>query len=410
MTIPSPCGLAITSVTSDNQYLYALAPDRKTVYKLDTCGRIICVFKLTQKYNRIHYCGGRFYATVSGETTRIYVLNGCFTETEYISPDFPCEPTCTDNCSNRGCRCPGIRELFIGPSGNCNEGTCMLVIATPQNSYVANSNGKILSSLSYAGRNKNYTAVAENNGILFEGLESTTSNSSYIRATLLATGQTKLQRLPCGYKVKGFFCYDRRLYAFITKNAFHAYVAAICVFVSSGVLCGEILSLPEDADCENCFDESCGCRCESTSCGCVSSNQSDFCDSAVSGDSTDGGACDCDVDELCRLFNCIKKLCKNRPSSCACGSCVNGCGCGYGNSQGCGCACGDNTANGGCCNGGTLSCTSFPQCNCNDSDADSDNCLPMPVCPDNACFPGCARPQSTVCSCDDLKVSFSATK
>ena len=102
MTIATPCGLAVTSLTSDNEYLYALQPDRKTVYKLDTCGRILCTFKLCRKYNRIHYCGGKFYATVSGEQTRIYTLNKCFNETGYISPDF------SHNCGrepNHSCEC-----------------------------------------------------------------------------------------------------------------------------------------------------------------------------------------------------------------------------------------------------------------------------------------------------------------
>ncbi len=414
MTIPSPCGLAITSVTSDNQYLYALQPDRKTVYKLDVCGRIICVFKLTRKYTSVYYCGGRFYATTSCNPERIYILNKCFNETGYTDIEFPCEPVCADSCT-KSCGCTE-NTLFVGPAGDCsNTCRCMLSVANSKNSYLADRNGRLFKSLSAAGKNKKYTAIGENDGILFEGLESTSTSSTFIRATLLSSGQTKLMRLPFGYKVKGFFCYGGRLYAFITKNSFHAYVAAICVYLSDGILCGEILSLPDSSDSESCFDESCGCTrcngssCSSNTCGCVSSNQSDFCDNLVSGDSTDTD--DCDVEELCRLFNCIKKLCKNNSNSCQnCGSCScqndNNCQNGCGNT--CGCTSCGNTC--GCCDGGTLSCTCFPQCSCTESDADSDNCLPLPVCPDNVCCPRCTQTQSTACPCGDLKISFSASK
>jgi len=369
MSIPSPCGLSISSVTSDGQYLYALQPDRRTVYKLDVCARVICVFKTTRKFLSIYYCGGRFYAVAESERTRIYLLSPCFNEQGYIEISFPQNITQTC-CQGAFCNSPSTELIFIGPVGNCNDSDCMLAVANLAYSYIASDRGRIISQLSNAGQNLYYTAIAENSGILYEGLESTVSSQTFIRATLLSTGQTKVQRLPFGYRVRGFFCYGGVLYAFITKNGFHAYVAAICTFVSSGILGGEILSLGESPNDTSCCEESCNfgpcnskCNCTSagcTSCSGVSSNQTEMCNNAVSGDSTENT--DCNIDELCRIFNCIKNLCEN--SNCKNNNTVSGC-----------------NTNGNCCETGNLNCTCFSQCCCSDNAVSGDNCLPLPVCP-----------------------------
>ena len=413
MTIPSPCGLAISSVTSDNEYLYALQPDRKTIYKLDTCGGIICVFKLQRKYTAIHFCGnGQFFATADGERSKIYILNKCFRETGYIEPDFS-DNGYTDNRYSCGCSTgnSGLRTtLFTGPAGDCRDQNCMLTIANLYSSYASSAQGRILSHLSNSGKNQYYTAIAENNGILYEGLESRLSPQTFIRATLLSSGQTKVQRLPFGYRVRSFFCFGGRLYVFITKNSYHGYVAAVCTFINNGMLQGDIIALPDSPYDNNCCEESCSfgrcssCRCGSSSCSGVSTNQTELCDNAVSGDSTEA----CDVDELCRLYNCLKLLCKDKGNSCG-GSC--GCSCGCGN--GCHCGCGgvlgeyETSYNGGCCESGNLSCTCYPTCGCNEIATDPDNCLPLPDCPPGTCCNPCDPSSQNIKCCDDnLKVSF----
>lgn len=382
MTIPSPCGLAITSVTSDGNYLYALQPDRKTVYKLDACGRILCTFKTGRKFLSIHYCGTKFYAVAEGDGRRIYILSSCFNEQGFIEPSLS-ESTCYPSGSS--CISPATELLFIGPSGDCRSSDCMLSIANRTSSYIATVQGRIISKISDSGRNLYYTAIAENSGVLYEGLESSISSQTFIRATLLSSGQTKVQRLPFGYRVRGFFCYGGVLYAFITKNSFHAYIAAICTFVSGGVLGGEIISLPESPYETSCCDESCNfgpknskCNCFSgcSTCSQVSSNSTDFCDDAVSGDSTENG--ECDINELCRLYNCLKLLCKD--------TAVSGSSCGCTNTQG------------ACCNSGNLSCTRFPQCCCNEGSVGGDSCLPLPTCPPYVpCDPSV---QSAGCNCN----------
>ncbi len=422
LTIPSPCGLAISSVTSDGEFLYALQPDRKTVYKLDVCGRIICIFKLSRRYTSLHYCSnGRFYATSENEPNRIYILNRCFAETGFIEPDFSAS-NCSCNCTSQSVCGNTRRLLFIGPAGDCNDTNCMLTVATATTAYAADQNGRLLANLSSAGRNNSYTAIAENGGILFEGLESTSSPQTYIRATLLSTGQTKVQRLPYGYRIRSFFCYGGYLYVFFTKNSFRGFVAPICLFVSNGVLCGEIIALPESPYDSDCADESCNCTClcKCTACDSshVSSNQTGMCsDSSVSGDSTTD---DCNIDELCKLFNCIKKLCKTNCSSnnagCACGcSCNNGCygggsnGCVNGCTNGCGNSCVSGCNTGNCCCSGNLNCSCFPQCTCADSDIGGDSCLPLPACPQNPCCEPCPPCDNSAATNGNLRVSFSAT-
>lgn len=441
MTLPSPCGLALSSVTSDNEFIYALQPDRRTVYKMDACGEILCVFKLQRKYTAIHYCvygNGRFFATADGERFRIYILSKCFREIGYIEPDI------SDSGMNSGCGCGcggggrsvagdgagsgcgcggnlGLRTtLFIGPAGDCSgrDNDCVLAVANLSASFAVSPSGRVLSRLGSAGRNQYYTAIAENGGILYEGLESRLSPQTFVRATLLSTGQTKVQRLPFGYRVRSFFCYGGRLYAFITKNSYHAYIAAVCTFVSGDVLGGEIIGLPESPYDNNCCEESCNfgkhsvCVCGS-GCGGVSTNQTEMCDNAVSGDTTES----CDVDELCRLYNCLKILCKDKKhDGCSCGG---GCSCGCGGNHG-GCGCGhhdkggvmgeyETSYDGGCCENGTLSCNCYRKCRCTENDVDSENCLPLPPCPPGICCNPCnPGSQNVRCSDNNLKVTFSA--
>ena len=410
LTIPSPCGLAISSVTSDGEFLYALQPDRKTVYKLDVCGRIICTFSLSRKYTSIHYCSnGRFYAAAENTPDRIYILNKCFVETGFIEPDFS-SSNC--NCSALStCSCEGAsKKLITGPAGDCNDTNCMLTIATAATAYAADQNGRLLAPLSSSGRSNSYTSIAENSGILFEGLESTSSSQTCIRATLLSTGQTKIQRLPYGYRIRSFFCYGGHLYVFFTKNSFHGYIAPVCIFVSGSVLCGEILSVPENSCDDSCAAESCSCN---SSCNCtvcnssqVSSNQTQMCtNTAVSGDSTQD---DCNVDELCKLFNCIKKLCKNN-----CGTSVGGYTCGCSGCTSCGNSCGNSCVSGcstgnGCCSG-NLNCSCYPKCTCTDSDADADSCLPLPPCPPNQCCEPCPPCENQNTTTENLRVTFTAS-
>jgi hypothetical protein len=242
----------------------------------------------------------------------------------------------------------------------------MLAVANLYSSFITTNRGRIISQLSSAGRNLYYTAIAENSGVLYEGLESLTSSQTFVRATLLSTGQTKVQRLPFGYKVRGFFCHNGILYAFITKNGFHAYIAAVNTYVSSGMLMGEIIDLCESPYETSCCDESCSfgscksrCNCTGASCSScgVSSNQTEMCDNAVSGDSTDNP--ECNIDELCRIYNCIKDLCKN--SNCT-GNCST---------------LGTNT-NGTCCDSQNFNCSCYPQCCCNDNIC-PENCMPLPA-------------------------------
>ncbi|MBE6571360.1 MAG: hypothetical protein E7656_03880 [Ruminococcaceae bacterium] len=400
LAIPSPCGLKISSVTSDGEYLYALQPDRKTVYKLDVCGRIICVFKLPRRYTGLHYCRqGRFYATAEN-CSRIYILNKCFSQIGFVEPDFsPCSCSCTCTAGTCGAR---QENIFVGPSGDCEGNSCLLAVANSTNAYASDSNGRLIANLASAGRNNVYTAIGENNGILYEGLESTKSAQTYIRATLLSTGSVKVQRLPYGYRIRSFFCYGGYLYAFFTKNSFHAYVAPICTFISNGTICGEIIPIPDSPYDSDCTDESCGKRCD-TACGCttcgVSSNNSNLCpDSSVSGDSTGN---DCDVEELCKLFNCIKKLCKGSSCGNTCGNCGGNCGCSS-------CVSGDSTA-GGCCDG-NLNCSCFPTCSCTDSDTGGENCLPLPPCPNTVCCEEPAQTSGARSTADSPKVSFASGK
>lgn len=400
LALPSPCGLAISSVTSDGEFLFALQPDRKTVYKLDVCGRIICVFKLSRRYTGLHYCPqGRFFATAEN-CAGIYILNKCFAQVGFVEPNFSACP-CGGNCGVQACAARQ-ENVFVGPSGDCGTASCLLTVANKTNAYASDAGGRLIANIANAGRNNEYTAIAENNGIVYEGLESTKSAQTYIRATQLSTGYAKVQRLPYGYKVRSFFCYGGYLYAFFTKNSFHAYLAPICTFIANGTLCGEILPLPDNPFEGDCTDESCGLGGNSASCctGCgVSSNNSALCpESSVSGDSTEN---DCDVQELCKLFNCIKRLCKNTSCGNVCGDCGGNCGCKN-------CVSGDNTA-GGCCNG-NLNCTCFPTCACTETDVGGESCLPLPPCPNTVCCEENAQANGARVATDTPKVTFTAGK
>lgn len=388
LPIPSPCGLPITSVTSDNTYLYALQPDRKTIYKLDACGRIICVFKTKRKYISIHYNPtGMFFAVSECDKYKLYILNNCFEETGSIETNIPCNSCMqgTGSTCRTGCGCVTNR-LFVGPFG-CSTPDGLMTVADLYTAASVNTSGRTVSVLGEAGRNLYYTAVAQKDGILYEGLESRVSSQTYIRATLLSNGMTKVQRLPFGIRVQSFFCYGGVVYAFITKNSYHAYVAAICTFVNNGYLCGEILAIPESPYEDSCCEQSCAlggchsnCTCSggcSTGCGCVSTNN---CESCVGGTDTENN--DCDVEELCRIFNCLKRLCKKHPG-CSCND--GSCGCGGNN---CGSACGGNCTNGDC--DGTLNCTCFPRCKCEPTQSGGATCLPLPGCNyNNNCCPPC---------------------
>ncbi len=391
MIIPAPCGLAISSVTSDGQYLYALQPDRKSVYKLDRCGRIICVFNTGKKYTSISaYANGRYYAVAEGERYKIYILNSCFHEIGAIEPDVSsCSCFCGVTFGTCGAR---NNALFVGPHGSCREfGTSgTLTFANTDESFSLSMSGSVSSRLGSAGRNLNYTAIGENRGILFEGLESTVSSQTFIRATLLSTGATKVKRLPFGYKVRSFFCFCGRLYAFVTKNSYHGYVLPVCVFESCGMLCGEIIGLDESPYETSCCEESCNfgrrscCTCGSggASCSVSSIGSENYCDTQVSGDSTDN--CECDVNELCRLFNCLKKLCKDNNCSC---------GCGCGNNVG-------GSVSGTPCCDGTLSCQSFPKCCCCENDTDIGgigSCLPLGCEYNNNCCCNIPEEESDTC-------------
>ena len=191
MTIPAPCGLAITSVASDNMYLYALQPDRKTVYKLDVCGRIICIFKLSRRYESIYICGnGRIFATVAGEKNKIYTLSRCFSESGYIYPSFPCSCNCGNVMNGCGCN-QNYGGITIGPSGNCNDTqSCMFTAASGESAYILSADGRIISNVGTAGRNLVYTAIGESDGVLYEGLESCIYSQTFVRATVLSTCQT----------------------------------------------------------------------------------------------------------------------------------------------------------------------------------------------------------------------------
>lgn len=399
LTLPTPCGLAISSVTSDGEYLYAVQPDRNTVYKLDVCGRIICVFKLSRKYICIHYCSGKFYATTKEDTRKIYILNKCFREISTVSPEFSCSCNQCNSCNS----CASTRNnrtseyIITGPSGDCTTLDCMLTIVKSGNVYAADSRARPIAIIRSCVTSGSYTAVSENNGVLYEAIEKNDGCGDIVRATLLSDGQSKVMRLPFGFKIRSFFCYGGYLYAFFTKNSFHGFIAPICTFIVGGNLCGEIISLPDSEDGLNCFNESCGTSCSDScsSCNCsnVSSNQTEMC-SSVSGDSTD--ADDCDIRELCRLFDCIKKLCKN--NTCA-GSCNGGCNCCGSN---CGsCVSGDSV--GGCGCGGNLSCHCYPECDCPESEVGGDSCLPLPPCPINPCATPC---DETAKAANNAKVTF----
>lgn len=398
LPIPSPCGLPITSVTSDNTYLYALQPDRKTIYKLDACGRIICVFKTSRKYISIHYNPtGMFFAVAEGEKYKLYILNKCFEETGSVETNLP-----SNNCSlsqnassgcRSGCGCASNR-LFVGPFG-CSTPEGFMTVSDLYTAASVNPAGRTVSVLGEAGRNLYYTAAAQKDGILYEGLESRISPQTYIRATLLSNGMTKVQRLPYGVRVQSFFCYGGVVYAFITKNSYHAYVAAICTFVNNGYLCGEILAIPESPYEDNCCEQSCavgGCHSKCTcsgGCGCTSVSTNN-CDTDVSGSQTEN---DCDVDELCRIFNCLKRLCKKHPGGCSCGG--NNCGCG-------GCA---NNDSAGC--DGTLNCTCYPRCKCEAGGSAGETCLPLPGCGFiNNCCPPCEDEQQAPTPISGFRVTF----
>lgn len=429
MTVPTPCGLAVTSVTSDNEFLYAWQPDRKTVYKMDTCGRILCIFKLSRRYSVLHYCGNRrFYATADGERRKIYVLNGCFKEIGSIEPAFDERNPDTASCRR------AEYQLFVGGAGDCRDQNCMLTAATFTDCYAVTPTGRIMSKLSSAPRGSVYTAVCENNGILYEATQCTSSRSDCVRATLLSTGDTKTQRLPYGFKLRSFFCFNGYLYAYLTQNSYHGYIAAVCTFPNNGYVAGDILDLPDDGcECMSCYEDTCrsfSCSCSS---GCsVSSVQTELCDNPVSGDSTEK---DCDVEELCRLYHCLKKLCGtgSRPSfGCgsggngSCGSCGNNgsCGsCGGHHHRPGGChhrPSGDNVFefdaeyDGACCDSGTLSCSCYPRCRCNENDTDDDStgCLPLP-CSERYPCPPCRSEAETTdtgstrpCSSENLKVTY----
>ena len=377
LTLPSPCGLAISSVTSDGEFLYALQPDRKTIYKLDVCGRIVCTFTLSRKYISIHFCSGKFYALAEGDCKRVYILNKCLREISSASPDFstPCTSCRTSSCCSTA-------SATLGPAGECTSTSCMITIAKNGTAYVADGNIRIIATLASAN-NGTYTAIAENNGVLFEAIQKNDGCGDVVRATLLSDGQSKVQRLPNGIKIRSFFCYGGYLYAFFTKNSFHGFIAPICTFIANGNLCGEIVPVPDDDSSLSCALQSCGntCGCTCSTCAStVSSNQTEMCSGVVSGDSTDSN--DCDVTELCRLFDCIKRLCKNNGcagNSCSCGSC--GCNsCVSGGSSGC--------AN------GNLSCSCYPKCDCDCSGGDvgGDSCLPLPPCPQSPCCTEASTP------------------
>ena len=431
MTVPTPCGLAVTSVTSDNEFLYAWQPDRRTVYKMDACGRILCVFKLSRRYSTLHYCANRrFYATADGERRKIYVLNSCFKEIGSIEPDFDERDPVTDSCRR------AEYQLFVGGAGDCRDPNCMLTAATLTDCYAVTPNGRILDKLSNTARGSRYTAVCENNGILYEATECSVNRSNCVRATLLSTGDTKTQRLPFGFKIRSFFCYNGYLYAYLTKNSYHGYIAAVCTFPNNGYIAGDILDLPEDScECTSCEEETCrgfSCSCSS---GCsVTSVQTELCDNPISGDSTEK---DCDVDELCRLYHCLKKLCGSGRANFGCGiggigtggscggsSCGGSCGgCGHHRPGGCGNhrPPRDNVFefeaeyDGACCSEGTLSCSCYPRCRCNENDADDDTntCLPLP-CPERYPCPPCSNTESESnvpgslrpCTSDHLKVTY----
>lgn len=392
MQIPSPCGLAVTSVTGDGTYLYALQPDRKTVYKMDVCGRILCSIRLAKKYTALFRCGNRIFAAAEGERTRIFVLNRCFAETGSFEPDFPRDAVRTAPDAGIGFE----TTLFFGPSGSCEtvRQDTMFSLATLSESFTATADGRLMGRLGTAGRNRFYTAIAENDGIVYEGLESTFSPQTYIRATLRTSGASKVQRLPYGWRVRSFFCDHGRLYAFLTKNSYHGYIAAVCTYAQKDALFGEILNLPDSPyDTEGCCEESCaGSRfgARHSACGCgascgnsVSTNQTELCGgTAVSGDST--GTDECDVDELCRLYGCLKRLCGN-------GSSVAG----------------EASGNAGCSGCGTLACTctQYPNCRCDDVEADREegSCLPLPPCTGTA-------DDGISCGGENLSVTYRSVK
>lgn len=410
LPIPSPCGLPITSVTSDNTYLYALQPDRKTIYKMDACARIICVFKTKRKYISIHYNpNGMFFAVAEGEKYKLYILNNCFEETGSIETNLPCN-SCnsgTGSGCRSGCGCVSNR-LFVGPFG-CSTPDGLMTVADLYTAASVNPSGRTVSVLGEAGRNLYYTAAAQKDGILYEGLESRISSQTYIRATLLSNGMTKVQRLPYGIRVQSFFCYGGVVYAFITKNSYHAYIAAICVFENNGYLCGEILAIPESPYEDSCCEQSCalgGCHSKCTcsggsTCSCVSTNN---CNTDVGGAETEND--DCDVEELCRIFNCLKRLCSKHNCSCGngnCGNCGNCGGCG-GNHTGCCGNCTDNDQQG--CNG-NLDCTCYPRCRCNPTQSGGATCLPLPGCNyNNNCCPPCENGTPEPTDLSGLRVTF----
>ncbi len=401
LTIPFPCGLTISSVTSDGKFLYALQPDRKTVYKLDVCGRILCTFKLNRKYIQIHFSPTNdiFYAVSDFDKTKIFLLNQCFNEIGSVEPDV-----------NEGpCSCVQNSELlFVGGFGTCS-GSEQLTIATKNESYAADLSGNVLGKIGSSGRNFNYTAIFENNGYLYEGLESRYGPSNFVRATSIGMRNSKLQRLPQGFKVRSFFCYDGRLYAYVVKNGFHGYVAAVCTSFSDSGYAGNVIYIPDNGN-EDCLAESCRNSCfprGSTSCsssGCVScsgvsSNQYDFCESSVQGTQTSNESCD--IDEICRIFNCLLNLCGNKNTcssrGCSCSSCGNN------DDEFCSDVSSDDCE--------SLSCRKFKKCRCDLNPEFTGNCLPLPPCPSSAetccnpCAP-CDTSGNIVCCDPTLKVSY----
>lgn len=387
LTLPTPCGIALSSVTSDGRHLYALQPDKRVVYKLDSCARIICTYKICRRFTGITYCDGLFYAVCDGDSNRIYTLNSCFREIGSFTPSL-FSPYNLPLGITQG-------SLNIGPYGSCENRCCSsLAVASLTDAFSVNGEGTVISRLSSSGRNLYYTAIAVNDGIVLEGLESRSSSQTYVRAFDPCDGSSRTVRLPQGYRLRSFLCFDGRPYAFITKNGFHGYIAAVCVSKRANEICGSIIELPGNVDGE-CCEESCNvrnlfgrsgsCSCGSVSCsGCTTCSGASSNQSQVQSEATQNT--ECDIDELCRIYNCIRNLCQQYGTQGVCG-----CSCG---------SCGCNNSNCTCCTNGCGKQECYPQCQCDEGAVSPENCLPLPSCPQNNCNSSCN------CSCDCLKVCF----
>lgn len=394
LSLPTPCGIALSSVTSDGRYLFALQPDKRVVYKLDSCARIICTYKICRRFTGITYCDGLFYAVCDGDSNRIYTLNSCFREIGSFVPSLFSPYNLPLGVSQS--------TLSIGPYGSCEGGCCSsLAVASLTDAFSVNGEGSVISRLSSSGRNLYYTAIAVNNGIVLEGLESRSSSQTFVRAFDPCDGSSRTVRLPQGYRLRSFLCFDGRPYAFITKNGFHGYIAAVCVSKNGSEICGSIIELPGNVDGE-CCEESCnvrnlfgrngGCSCGSVSCSAcegASSNQSQ-----VQSETT--GNAECDIDELCRIYNCIKNLCQQYDSQGVCGCSTGNCSCNSNCNNNCNC----NNSTCTCCTNGCGKQECYPQCPCDEGEVSPENCLPLPSCPQNSCNSACN------CTCDCLKVCF----